>query len=98
MLNLEGCRIPGAEGVPVGANEPPVPPPPLAPMLEEQTKILMEIATGLFAIQDRLTGRQEKRSVTPPPPPSGLLDAARENRMGMLSILQTVSELSELIG
>lgn len=97
MLNLEGCAIPATGGVPVVANEPPAPPPPLAPMLEEQTKILAEIGTMLFAIQDRLTGCQEKRNVTPPPQ-EGLLDAARVNRMGMLSILQTVHELSELIG
>lgn len=97
MLNLEGCAIPAAGSVPVLNNEPPAPPPPLAPMLEKQTKILAEIATMLFDIQDRLTGCQEKKNVTPPPP-SGLLDAARENRMGMLSILQTVHELSELIG
>lgn len=97
MLNLEGCAIPTTGSVPVLNNETTAPPPPLAPMLEEQTKALAEIASMLFAIQDRLTGRQEKRAVTPPPH-SGLLDTARENRMGMLSILQTVHELSELIG
>lgn len=97
MLNLEGRANPATGSVPVIANEPPTPLQPLASMLEEQTKILVEIATMLFAIQDRLTGCQEKRAVTPPLPP-GLLDAAHENRAGMLSILQTVHELSEMIG
>lgn len=66
-------------------------------MLDEQTKILVEIGTMLFAIQDRLTGCPEKRDFTPPPH-NGVLDVARGNRLGMLSILQTVHELSELIG
>ena len=96
MLNLESCRIPGTEGC-VPVNEATPPPSPLAPALDEQTKILAEIATMLFAIQDRLTGCQEKRNVTPPPS-AGLLAAVRENRTGMLAILQTVHELSELIG
>lgn len=97
MLNLEGCAIPATGSVPVIANETTAPPPPLASMLEEQTQILLEIVSVLFSIQDRLTGNPEKRNPTPPPP-GGLLDAARANRMGMLSILQTVHELSELIG
>ena len=98
MLNCEGCSIPATGGVPANREETAVNQVPLFPMLDEQTKILAEIGTMLFSIQDRLTGRQEKRDNIEPPHHDGLMDAVRENRWGMLSILQTVNEIRELIG
>ena len=93
MLNYEGSVV-----TQVAPESEPAPPPPLFPMLDEQTKILAEIGTILFSIQDRLTGCQEKRGIIEPPHRDGLLDAARGNRRGMLAILQTVNEIRELIG
>lgn len=98
MLNCEGCSIPATGCVPVSREETAVNQVPLFPMLDEQTKILAEISTMLFVIQDRLTGCQEKRGNIKPPHHDGLLDAVRANRLGMLSILQTVNEIRELIG
>lgn len=83
---------------PTATEAAPEPHPPLFSELAEQTKILAEIATILFSIGDRLTGCQEKRGNIEPPHHDGLLKVALENRLGMLSILQTVNEIRELIG